>query len=151
MLHPDKASYALLNISDNDRGCVLRISIANQHILLSADIEAASEAELLDKHPDKLPATLLVVPHHGSRTSSTVKFISAVRPRYAVFTAGYRNRFGHPKQDIVQRYAVSGAALLRSDQDGAILVDMDADRLQVERYRNTHRRYWTHSALPSDN
>ncbi len=147
ILHPDKASYAQ-NISDNDRGCVLRISIANQHILLTADIEAASEAELLDRHPDKLPAALLVVPHHGSRTSSTVKFISAVRPRYAVFTAGYRNRFGHPKQDIVQRYADSGAALLRSDQDGAILVDMDADRLRIERYRVTHRRYWTHSALP---
>jgi competence protein ComEC len=148
ILHPDKASYALANISDNDRGCVLRISIANQHILLTADIEKASEAELLDKHPDKLPAALLVVPHHGSRTSSTVEFISAVRPRYAVFTSGYRNRFGHPKQDIVQRYADSGAALLRSDQDGAILVDMNADQLRIERYRYTHRRYWTHSALP---
>ncbi|MGB9094068.1 MAG: DNA internalization-related competence protein ComEC/Rec2 [Gallionella sp.] len=147
ILHPDKASYAEANTSDNDRGCVLRISIANQHILLAADIEAASEAELLDRHPDKLPAALLVVPHHGSRTSSTVKFISAVRPRYAVFTSGYRNRFGHPKQDIVQRYADSGAALLRSDQDGAILVDMNADRLRVERYRNTHSRYWTHSAM----
>ncbi|MCG6933276.1 MAG: DNA internalization-related competence protein ComEC/Rec2 [Gallionella sp.] len=148
ILHPEKASYAQANISDNNRGCVLRISIANQHILLTADIEAASEAELLDRHPDKLPATLLVVPHHGSKTSSTVKFISAVRPRYAVFTSGYRNRFGHPKQDIVKRYADSGAALLRSDQDGAILVDMNADQLRVERYRNTHRRYWTHSALP---
>jgi competence protein ComEC len=148
ILHPDKASYAQANISDNDRGCVLRISIANRHILLTADIEKASEAELLDRHPDKLAAALLVVPHHGSRTSSTVKFISAVRPRYAVFTAGYRNRFGHPKQDIVQRYADSGAALLRSDQDGAILVDMNAGQLRIERYRYTHSRYWTHSAAP---
>ncbi|MGA7595716.1 MAG: DNA internalization-related competence protein ComEC/Rec2 [Gallionella sp.] len=148
ILHPDQASYANAKISDNDRGCVLRISIANRHILLTADIEKASEAELLDRHPDKLPAVLLVVPHHGSRTSSTVKFISAVRPSYAVFTSGYLNRFGHPKQDIVQRYADSGAALLRSDRDGAILVDMNADQLRVESYRHTHRRYWTHSALP---
>ena len=146
MLHPEKASYAQPNISDNDRGCVLRISIANQHILLTADIEAASEAELLAKHFDKLPAALLVVPHHGSKTSSTEKFISAVNPRYAVFTAGYRNRYGHPKQGIVQRYNDSGATLLRSDQDGAILVNMNADELTIERYRKTHQRYWTHHA-----
>lgn len=146
ILHPDKASYAKTNISDNDRGCVLRISIANQHILLTADIEAASEAELVAKHPDKLPATLLVVPHHGSKTSSTEKFISAVNPRYAVFTAGYRNRYGHPKQSIVRRYDNSGATLLRSDQDGAILVDMNADELKIERYRKTHQHYWTHHA-----
>jgi len=146
MLHPDKASYAQTNISDNDRGCVLRISIANQHILLTADIEAASETELLAKHFDKLPAALLVVPHHGSKTSSTEKFISAVNPRYAVFTAGYRNRYGHPKQSIVRRYDDSGAMLLRSDQDGAILVDMNADELRIERYRKTHQHYWTHHA-----
>lgn len=146
ILHPDKDSYARTKISDNDRGCVLRISIANQHILLTADIEAASEAELLAKHPDKLSAVLLVVPHHGSKTSSTEKFISAVHPRYAVFTAGYRNRYGHPKQSIVQRYDDSGATLFRSDQDGAILVDMNANELRIERYRKTHQRYWTHHA-----
>ena len=65
ILHPDPGSYAQTNISDNERGCVLRISIGNQHILLTADIGKASENELLKKHPDKLPAVLLVVPHHG--------------------------------------------------------------------------------------
>jgi len=85
------------------------------------------------------------VPHHGSKTSSTDTFVNAVRPGYAVFTVGYLNRFGHPKQEVVQRYAQSGAELLRSDEDGAILVEMDAQGLQVERYRKTHRHYWTHS------
>jgi competence protein ComEC len=144
MLHPDKGSYALKKISDNDRGCVLRISIANRHILLTADIEKASEMELLKEHPDKLPAALLVVPHHGSETSSGKEFVASVKPGYAVFTVGYRNRFGHPKQKIVQRYAESGAQLLRSDEDGAILVGMNANDLQVELYRKTHRHYWTH-------
>jgi competence protein ComEC len=144
MLHPDKGSYALKKISDNDRGCVLRISIANRHILLTADIEKASEMELLKEHPDKLPAALLVVPHHGSKTSSGKEFVASVKPGYAVFTVGYRNRFGHPKQKIVQRYAESGAQLLRSDEDGAILVGMNANDLQVELYRKTHRHYWTH-------
>jgi competence protein ComEC len=146
ILHPDAGSYALTKISDNNRGCVLRISTANQHILLTADIEKTSEMELLKEHRDELPAALLVVPHHGSKTSSTNEFVAAVRPDYAVFTAGYRNRFGHPKRKIVRRYADSGAALLRSDEDGAILVEMNARGLQVERYRKTHRRYWTHFA-----
>ncbi len=144
ILHPDAASYAEKNISKNNRGCVLRISIGDRHILLTADIEKESEQQLLKEHPDKLSATLLVVPHHGSKTSSTDAFIAAVRPDYAVFTAGYLNRFGHPKQEVVQRYAHSGAELLRSDEDGAILVEMNAKGLQVERYRKTHRHYWTH-------
>ena len=148
MLHPDAASYAITKIRDNNRGCVLSISIGDQHILLTADIERESEQQLLKEHGDKLPANLLVVPHHGSKTSSTDEFIAAVRPDYAVFTVGYRNRFGHPKQEVVQRYAHSGAELLRSDEDGAILVEMDAQGLQVERYRKTHRRYWTHSPQP---
>ena len=124
---------------------MLRISIGNQHILLAADIEKESEQRLLREHADKLPATLLVVPHHGSKTSSTDGFISAVSPNYAVFTVGYRNRFGHPKHEVVQRYAASGAQLLRSDEDGAILVEMNAQGVQVESYRKSHRRYWMHS------
>ncbi|OFZ66150.1 MAG: DNA internalization-related competence protein ComEC/Rec2 [Betaproteobacteria bacterium RBG_16_56_24] len=145
ILHPDAASYANAKIRDNNRGCVLRISIGDQHILLTADIEKESERQLLKERPDKLPANLLVVPHHGSKTSSTDGFIAAVQPGYAVFTVGYRNRFGHPKQEVVQRYAGSGAQLLRSDEDGAILVEMNAQGLQVESYRKSHRRYWMQS------
>ncbi len=144
ILHPDAASYADAKIRDNNRGCVLRISVGDRHVLLAADIEKKSELQLLKGHADKLPATLLVVPHHGSKTSSTNEFVSAVSPDYAVFTVGYRSRFGHPKQEVVQRYADSGAELLRSDEDGAILVEMNAQGLRVERYRKTHRRYWTH-------
>ncbi|MGC2049090.1 MAG: DNA internalization-related competence protein ComEC/Rec2 [Gallionella sp.] len=148
MLHPDAASYSAESVRDNDMGCVLRISIGDQHVLLTADIEKNSEQRLLIEHADKLPAAMLVVPHHGSKTSSTDEFIDAVRPKYAVLTVGYRNRFGHPKQIIVQRYLDSGAQLLRSDADGAILVEMNAHEMQVESYRNSHRRYWMH--VPPD-
>ena len=144
MLHPDATSYANAKIRDNNRGCVLRISVGDQHVLLAADIEKESERQLLKEHADKLPASLLVVPHHGSKTSSTEKFVAAVRPGYAVFTAGYRNRYGHPKQEVLQRYADSGAQLLRSDEDGAILVEINELGLQLESYRKSHRRYWTH-------
>jgi competence protein ComEC len=145
MLHPDAASYAAENIRDNNMGCVLRISIGDQHVLLAADIEKESEQRLLGEHADKLPAAMLVVPHHGSKTSSTDEFVRAVSPDYAVFTVGYRNRFGHPKQEVVQRYAGNGAQLLRSDSDGAIMVEMNSQGLQVESYRKSHRRYWMHN------
>ena len=139
MLHPDQGSTR-----PNDNSCVLRISTGNEHILLTGDIEKRAEQRLLSVHADQLPASLLVAPHHGSSSSSDVGFIAAVLPDYAVFTSGYLNRFGHPKQEIRQRYIDSGATLLRSDQDGAILAKMNAQGLTVERYRETHRRYWTH-------
>ncbi len=144
MLHPGRDSAASSKPHDNDRSCVLRISAGDQHVLLAGDIEHGSEQRLLRQHAGQLPATLLVVPHHGSKSSSGYEFVATVLPDYAVFTAGYRNRFGHPKEEVLQRYADSGAELLRSDEDGAILVEMNAQGIQVERYRKTHRRYWTH-------
>ena len=149
LLHPALDSYAEEKISNNDRGCVLRISIGKNSVLLTADIEKNSERRLLEQHADKLAATLLVVPHHGSKTSSYTAFVAAVHPRYAVFTAGYRNRFGHPKEEVVERYRAIGSELLRSDEDGAILVEMDAANMHVEKYRKTHARYWQQSLVAS--
>ena len=143
ILHPSPASYADETVSKNNRGCTMRISVGKNSVLLAADIEKSSEARLLELHPEKLPATLLVVPHHGSKTSSTQPFVEAVHPHYAVFTAGYRNKFGHPKPEVVDRYRAVGSELLRSDEDGAIVVDMDAENFTIERYRKSHARYWT--------
>jgi competence protein ComEC len=146
ILHPANDVAGSTKNHDNDRSCVLRISIGKRSVLLAGDIERDSELRLLRLHAEKLHASLLAVPHHGSRSSSSNEFVSAVSPEYAVFTAGYRNRFGHPKEEVLQRYAGRGAELLRSDSDGAVLVEMDAQGLQVERYRKTYRRYWTHAA-----
>lgn len=146
LLHPALSSYAHEEISKNNLGCVLRISIGRHSVLLAADIEKESERRLLQQHADQLHASLLVVPHHGSKTSSTPEFVAAVHPHYAVFTVGYRNRFGHPKDEIVERYRTAGSELLRSDEDGAIEVEMDEKDLTVARYRQTHRRYWQKAA-----
>jgi len=144
MLHPPQDDGGAKKMHDNDQSCVLRISIGEHSILLAGDIEKNSEMRLLKLHADKLHTSLLVVPHHGSKSSSSPDFVAATLPDYAVFTAGYRNRFGHPREEVIQRYVDSGAKLLRSDEDGAILVEMNAQGLQVERYRKTHHRYWTH-------
>jgi competence protein ComEC len=82
------------------------------------------------------------VPHHGSRTSSTPAFVAAVAPRIAIFTPGYRNRFGHPRADVVARYERAGAALARTDYDGAITVTLDAAEPSLQAERDLHRRYW---------
>ncbi len=142
LLHPSLASYDDDKIKNNDRSCVLRISTGQHSVLLTGDIAKKSERRLLELHPDKLNTTMLIVPHHGSKTSSTPEFVAAVHPRYAVFTAGYRNSFGHPKAEVIERYRAVGSELLRSDEDGAILVQMDAQNFTVERYRKTHARYW---------
>ena len=147
ILHPTLSSYTDDNIKNNDRGCVLHISSGSNSVLLAADIEKNSEHDLLSRHANKLNSTLLVVPHHGSKTSSTGDFVAAVHPRYAVFTLGYRNRFGHPKEEVVERYRATGSELLRSDEDGAILVEMDTETIHVEKFRRTHARYW-HQAAP---
>jgi len=144
MLHPAQNNDGAKKAHDNDQSCVLRIGIGEHSVLLAGDIERNSEVRLLRQHADKLFTTLLVVPHHGSKSSSSYEFVAATLPDYAVFTAGYRNRFGHPREEVLQRYADSGAELLRSDEDGAILVEMNAQGLQVERYRKSQRRYWTH-------
>lgn len=146
-LHPEQQDVADL-AQGNEQSCVLRISSGNQHILLVGDIEKQAEARLLAQHAAQLPAAqlpaaLLVAPHHGSKTSSGEAFVAKVLPEYVVFTVGYRNRFGHPRAEVLQRYRDSGAEVLRSDQHGAILVEMNPQGLKVERYRQTHRRYWT--------
>ncbi|MBA4382468.1 MAG: competence protein ComEC, partial [Sideroxydans sp.] len=129
---------------DNDQSCVLHISVVTQSVLLVGDIEKTSESRLLALHMHDLPSTLLVAPHHGSKSSSSEAFVSAVSPQYVVFTAGYRNRFHHPHPDVWQRYGEMGAKRLRSDADGAILIDLNAEELKAESYRKTHRRYWSH-------
>lgn len=142
LLHPTLASYTEDKVINNDLSCVLRISTGKNSVLLTADIEKNAERSLLELHPDKLNSTMLIVPHHGSKTSSTPAFVTAVHPGYAVITSGYRNRFGHPKEEVVERYRAAGSELLRSDEDGAILVEMDGTVLHVEKYRKTHARYW---------
>ncbi|MCB1877834.1 MAG: DNA internalization-related competence protein ComEC/Rec2 [Chromatiales bacterium] len=104
----------------NDRSCVLHVQAAEGgSLLLPGDIEARAERSLLAAGP--LPKVdVLVVPHHGSRSSSTAPFIDAVSPQIALFATGYRNRFGFPKPDVVRRYRDAGAAIYTTHEQGAV-------------------------------
>src|SRR5450830_565823 len=142
LLHPTAGSYAVDGLKSNDRSCVLKISAARGTVLLTGDIEARSEQELLERVPGALRADVLVVPHHSSRTSSTDEFIAAVQPRWVVFPVGYRNRLGHPKEEVVERYRLIGAQMLRTDSAGAVLLRLEDEGVGVRSYRELRKRYW---------
>jgi len=144
MLYPGEDDAGNLREADNNRSCVLKITTPHGSVLLPGDIESSAERRLLERLPDQLPADVLIVPHHGSLTSSTPDFVSAVNPRHAVFTAGYRNRFRHPRPQVMQRYQSQGSALLRSDRDGALLFEFSGNAVLMRSWRAERARYWHH-------
>jgi competence protein ComEC len=142
MLHPAWSSYAAARMKSNDRSCVLRIAAAGRRMLLAGDAEARSEREMIARDRARLRAEILLVPHHGSTTSSTPEFVAAVAPQTAIFTVGYRNRFGHPRPEVLQRYLDLGSRLLRSDRHGALQLELSPDRMELRIERALRRRYW---------
>ena len=143
MLSPDMTSYANESIKDNNRSCVLRLASRYGSVLLAGDIERPVEMALAESSASALQSDVLIVPHHGSRTSSSEMLLDAVRPSIAIFTVGYRNRFGHPKGDIVERYWQRGIKTYRSDEDGAVLLNFNSqNKASAQSWRQSHRRYW---------
>ena len=143
-LHPGDDQLASGRSTTNARSCVLRIKGPAGVVLLAGDIEAPQEKRLLELFDaDRLHADVLLVPHHGSATSSIPAFIAAVDPSLAIFQVGYRNRFRHPNVKVLQRYESSGIQTLRSDYHAAIQVRMKpGSEPQIGRYRLDQPRYW---------
>ena len=141
ILHPDTEASTAAGKS-NHLSCVLSVVAGGKRMLLTSDIEAPDEAALLARYPGQLTADVLLVPHHGSRTSSTPAFLEAVAPQVAVIPVGYRNRFGHPKADVVERYVAMGVPLWRTDRDGAVQIRLAQEGLALSGWRREYRRYW---------
>ncbi len=114
--------------SENDRSLVLLAEAGTRRVLLTADIEAAGEAWLVTSGWP-LRADVEVVPHHGSKTSSSVPFTRAVSPAVAVVSVGARNPYGHPVAEVLARY--EGSRLLRTDLAGTVTLATDGTRLWV--------------------
>lgn len=143
MLYPDMATRDAQKLKDNERSCVLKITAAAGSVLIPADIERRGEQTLLSLAADKLKADVLVAPHQGSRTSSSQAFVEAVAPRLVIFPVGYRNPFRHPHPEVLARYAVLGSVAARTDQGGAISVQLQEGKTPVvARHRDHYRRYW---------
>lgn len=143
ILHPDPDDYAKTAVRTNALSCVLRISNGQQTVLLVGDIEAPQEERLVQVQAHKLRADVLLVPHHGSKTSSTGVFLDAVAPRLAIVQSGYRNRYGHPAPRIMQRYEVRGIQVIDSPHCGAALWQSEQPA-RIQCSRATEARYWHH-------
>lgn len=119
--------------SENDDSVVLRLVYGSVAVLLTGDIEQATEDRLVRSRVD-LKADLLKVPHHGSKTSSSEAFIDAVRPACAVISVGERSRFGHPHSIVVERYLRRGIRLFQTGLDGTITFETDGATFDVKTY-----------------
>jgi competence protein ComEC len=127
----------------NDASCVLRVAAGDHQLLITGDIERPAEQQLVR---DGLLGGVdaVVIPHHGSRTSSTAPFVSALVPDLAIVSAGFGNRWGFPKDDVVARWAGVGARVLETSSSGAIGIRL-CERSGVEEvteYRHGRRRIW---------
>jgi competence protein ComEC len=124
----DGVQFNYLNVggykTHNANSCVLRIVVGEQQLLLPGDIGKTTEKQLLNHNSNALPASILIAPHHGSLSSSSMAFIEAVHPQYVVFATGKDNRFHFPKPQIVARYQQIGAKLYDTAKQGAIIFEL---------------------------
>ena len=145
MLHPPPWFPYLRN----DSSCVLRVEAGGRVALLPGDIGKNVETRLVHLHAARLRADLLIVPHHGSRSSSSAEFVAAVQPSIAVASVGAGNRFGLPREEVVERYRNSGAAFVDSAGGGAMRFRLGAKGLEVLALRRRDEaRYWREPAAP---
>ncbi|WP_373975884.1 DNA internalization-related competence protein ComEC/Rec2 [Chitinibacter sp. SCUT-21] len=126
--------------NDNAQSCVLRVSTHSHSILITADIGKNEELQMLQRGLLQ-PSDILVVPHHGSKSSSSIPFVTHVQAKYAIFSAGFMNRFGHPKSDVVERYQAAQASSLITHQLGAIQFDV-GNQIVLQSERQIHPHYW---------
>ncbi|MEX8516926.1 MAG: DNA internalization-related competence protein ComEC/Rec2 [Leptothrix sp. (in: b-proteobacteria)] len=158
VLHPRPVDYlraARGELRTNGLSCVLRISASRPNeagasgpsILLAGDIEREQELILLETQATRLRSDVLLVPHHGSRTSSTAEWLSSVAPSVAVVQSGYLNRYGHPSPMVLDRYRMHAVGVIRTDTCGAWHWNSASAAYWCERMRSG--RYW-HAPLQGD-
>jgi len=137
------------SIKRNNRSCVLRVSSQAGSVLFTGDIEKRVERTLVEKYASTaaslLASDILMVPHHGSNTSSSRSFIEAVDPEIALISVGYKNRYRLPSKKVVARYQRHGAELYDSAASGAVSITLRGGGIKnVTRFRHQARRYWHH-------
>ena len=128
----------------NNSSCVLRLSVAQQSVLIPGDIEKVTELKLLKNHGQALQSDVLIAPHHGSKTSSSWHFLKTVAPDFVLIPNGYRNRFGFPHPEVVNRYAKSGIKWYETAKNGALRLTIGTGQTIAPRsWRLQNRRFWT--------
>ncbi len=138
ILHPDSAFHH----RGNDSSCVLKVATSAGSLLLTGDVETAGERALM-ADAASLASDVVIVPHHGSATSSSAALVAATAPDHALVSAGYLNHWGFPKPQVAQRWQGAGAAMVSTGDAGAVRVIFEPGKpVQVRGQRVRQRRYW---------
>ncbi len=135
---------------DNESSCVLRVETAHGAALLTGDIGDVIERELVRRAAPDLRADVVLAAHHGSGGSSDPAFVAATGAELAIVSAGYGNRFGHPRPQVVRRWRDAGAEVLNTADSGALTVWLDQRGLGVRERRRWQARSWDAAALRRD-
>lgn len=117
-------------LKENDESLVLRINIGKKNILFTGDIESYAENDMLEENILSR-VNILIVPHHGSRTSSSMPFLETVRPELSLISVGFNNSFGHPSEEVLSSIKKVHSGILRTDRDGAIEVSGSPFKIKV--------------------
>jgi len=126
----------------NESSCVLRVETAHGAALLTGDIGEVIERQLVRQFPAELRAEVVFAPHHGSAGSSDPRFVTATGARVLLVSSGYRNRFGHPKPQVVARWQAAGAEVVDTAGNGAVQVWVSQDGLSLRERRHARPRLW---------
>jgi competence protein ComEC len=128
----------------NDTSCVLKVSNGSHSILLPGDLETRAEKVLVKNYGKDLQADVLIVGHHGSKTSSSVGWLKAVEPKYGLFATGYLNRYHFPNAVVVARYDKMGIHHYSTTDCGIITVIISKKDRQLEAkcYVKSHPYFW---------
>lgn len=131
ILAPDSTWMSSLD-DPNEASVVVSVQFGTVRFLLMGDAERGEERWLLQHDRSLLEAEILKVGHHGSRTSSGNDFLDVVRPRLALISVGAGNSYGHPDSGVLRALARHGAVVLRTDQEGSVVVRTDGRRIEIE-------------------
>ena len=146
----DNVHFEIMNPSHNTKlvgnnsSCVLKVTTQEHSLLLTADIEKQAEFALLAHKSNRLQSSVMLVPHHGSLTSSTDAFVAATNPHIAVVTSGYRNRFNLPKEKILMKYLNACARVFNTSETGALTMRfIPHQEIEISHiHRRDMKRYW---------
>ncbi|KPJ67898.1 MAG: hypothetical protein AMJ43_02860 [Coxiella sp. DG_40] len=135
------------DLKGNDASCVLKVTDGVNSVLLTGDIEALTEHILIKNNHQNLKSTILVAPHHGSNSSSTISFINIVKPEYVLFPVGYSNRFSFPSNEVTIRYKIIHAIQFDTVNSGAItFMFNNKDKVSLpSEYKKLFTHYWNSS------
>lgn len=145
-LYPKKDNQPEL-VSRNDNSCVLKMSTINHSMLFTGDISKTAEQVLINTfaiYGNKLKSDIMLIPHHGSKHSSSLAFIEAINPKYAVVSAGYMNNYGHPKSKVLHKYLTKKIQILNTITDGTIDFIIKPETIEYNCYKIAYEKFWNY-------